>query len=630
MEIAGLVIGAVAAIIPAYQGIDKISSMVSDIKHFSAQHNMLWLQICTQKMKLRNEYILLFGDKFDTGEVKVMLGDQSHPKWSDSEFQRKFWENLGQSFEHSPGPFQIINTTLEALEMEIQKLMPTTRAVKVSRISAFPTCILTVLQTTVGGAVANPLPSKTPYNATVAEAKALAKGVEASVIRTAKGAVWSIKKTKLEPLLVTLRAQINDLIHLREQRTVLKGFKTPTQTIKSIKNGCLLSAIRDARAASNRLYQAVTAVTDCHCHCIDLQLSTSVATQDSATSERLYRMLITPLSNAAPFTCVVVRPEKATSTITINQKTKAKLPAGQCNPQGGMKRGTNSQTCIPKPKSRVRFDLGIGLGLLKPVSGDNLESGDAKGSELSQQQIMTGIVVSLCPAAGLCVDSASTYLGLLPDVDSYRHVLHRAERPRSASRMSLSEIIKLANTTSTKKSFAWPVVYRYQLAYILAFSMLCCSGSWFKANWRSEDIILVQQQQLGEEWIKSPHITTVSRNSQLESGTSLAPSPQLFSLAVTLIEIGYGDSLCNLYTEVEKAKYGGLRMQWDYLKEFCGAKRLSTMLSAEMGPRYAKVVQRCLECNFGIDEKNLDELAMQEVFYEKVICELEACVKFFT
>jgi hypothetical protein len=26
----------------------------------------------------------------------------------------------------------------------------------------------------------------------------------------------------------------------------------------------------------------------------------------------------------------------------------------------------------------------------------------------------------------------------------------------------------------------------------------------------------------------------------------------------------------------------------------------------------------------------LDELAMQEVFYEKVICELEACVKFFT
>jgi hypothetical protein len=96
-------------------------------------------------MKLSNEYILLFGDKFDTDEVKVMLGEQSHPRWSDSEFQRKFWENLGQSFEHSPGPFQIINTTLEALEMEIQKLMPTTRAVKVSRISVLPTCILTVL-----------------------------------------------------------------------------------------------------------------------------------------------------------------------------------------------------------------------------------------------------------------------------------------------------------------------------------------------------------------------------------------------------------------------------------------------------------------------------------------------------
>ncbi|KAF8244001.1 hypothetical protein K440DRAFT_29854 [Wilcoxina mikolae CBS 423.85] len=29
-----------------------------------------------------------------------------------------------------------------------------------------------------------------------------------------------------------------------------------------------------------------------------------------------------------------------------------------------------------------------------------------------------------------------TYFGLLPDVDSYRHILYRAERPRSASRIS--------------------------------------------------------------------------------------------------------------------------------------------------------------------------------------------------
>jgi hypothetical protein len=110
---------------------------------------------------------------------------------------------------------------------------------------------------------------------------------------------------------------------------------------------------------------------------------------------------------------------------------------------------------------------------------------------------------------------------------------------------------------------------------------------------------------------------------------SLARSERLFSLAVALIEIGYGESLRNLYSETEVGTYGGLKMQWDYVKEYFGAKKLSTLVSAEMGGRYARVVRKCLECNFGIDEKDLDCLAMQEAFYEGVVCELEACVKAF-
>jgi len=297
-----------------------------------------------------------------------------------------------------------------------------------------------------------------------------------------------------------------------------------------------------------------------------------------------------------------------------------------------------SQSCANKRKGGVRFDLTTisdpGPKKSRPEPNNlELENAGDKSQGSSQQQ-MTGMVLSLCPYVELRVSSVSvsamTYFGLLPDIDSYRHVLYRAERPCSASRISLSEVIKLVNSTSTKKSFAWPIQRRYSLAYMLALSMLCCSSSWFKENWRSEDIILVtEQQEIGDDTIKSPHVTAAPRHSRLESGMSLARSERLFSLAVALIEIGYGESLRNLYSETEVGTYGGLKMQWDYVKEYFGAKKLSTLVSAEMGGRYARVVRKCLECNFGIDEKDLDCLAMQEAFYEGVVCELEACVKAF-
>lgn len=493
-------------------------------------------------------------------------------------------------------------------------------------------------------AIGAPTSPKTPIKATIAKTKALAKG-----------AAWSIQKSKLQTLQETLRSQVNDLIHLREQRTALKDFRTPTPISKTtishgtisrsslivgaISNGGPLLAIREARAASDRLYQAVTAVTDCQCHRIDLQLSTSVPPENSTADDKLYRLLISPLSNSTPYTCVVVRPERSNPPEGSNPAATAIQSVVQCLPKGGMKKAVSiSQSCANKRKGGVRFDLSTildpGHKKSRPEPDDLKLENAADKSQGSSQQIMTGIVLSLCPYVELRVSSVSvsamTYFGLLPDVDSYRHVLYRAKKPRSASRISLSEVIKLVNSTSTKKSFAWPIQRRYSLAYMLALSMLCCSGSWFKENWRSEDIILVtEQQEIGDDTIKSPHITAAPRHSRPEPGMSLARSERLFSLAVALIEIGYGESLRNLYFETEVGTYGGLKMQWDCLKEYVGAKKLSTLVSAEMGGRYARVVRKCLECNFGIDEKDLDCLAMQEAFYESVVCELEACVKAF-
>lgn len=56
---------------------------------------------------------------------------------------------------------------------------------------------------------------------------------------------------------------------------------------------------------------------------------------------------------------------------------------------------------------------------------------------------------------------------------------------------------------------------------------------------------------------------------------------------------------------------------------------MASLLAQEMGYRYARVVTRCLRCNFGIDETDLGEPAMQQAFFRDVVCELENCVKQF-
>ncbi|KAF8541098.1 hypothetical protein BDD12DRAFT_879504 [Trichophaea hybrida] len=464
MEVAGLALGVAAAIIPAYQGIDKLLSTLSDAKRFSSQFHGL----CD----------------FDIDGVKAMLWDEAHPNWSDSKFQRKLSDYLGDGFEPSLGTFRVITLTLNELETEIKEFIPTFREYFYSRDAS------TVRNDYTEAAQLLPLP-KSHIKKAVAKTEALAKGF-----------AWSIQKQKLQKLQETLRDQVND----REQRATLKEFRAPTQTIEVVDNCNLdpLSAIRDARTASNRLYRAVRAVrvvTNCHCHSIDLQLSTGpgATSDDSADEVRLYRLLVAPLSNTtAPSTYLVVRPERAKSVVTtIRPTTTARASDNRNLPRGCMKRASQAaeespiaQTATAKRKVRVRFDLRPELELKKvrPAPDDHLQSSDvAKEPELSQQQIMTGIVTPLCPAVGLLrVGSVSvstmTYLGLLPDVDTYRHVLYQAENPPFAARMFLGEIIRLVSSNLAKKSLSWPVGRRYGLGYMLAFSMLCSSSSWLKEN----------------------------------------------------------------------------------------------------------------------------------------------------
>jgi len=417
---------------------------------------------------------------------------------------------------------------------------------------------------------------------------------------------WSVQLPKLEKLHEDLRARVNDLIDLREQRTKLEELRALPQSspVKMLCVGFPLSATRDLRASSKRLYDAVSAVNDSDSHCIDLQLpcDTTQEQGDSAitipiTPEREFRLRIAPLSNIASFTPLIVRvrPEEEALPIVPPASPKAILHASTTQALlRGMKRKPNFQSCTTAQQSRHALcDLPIlGFKKSRPEVDKNTEPAAEKQQSSQDQQILFGMVVSL----GSILDSKAhpvltsdmTYVGQLPSVDSYRHVLFKTECQRALIRTSLSEIIQSANSSSAKKSFSWPIQRRCELAYMLALSLLCYSGGWFQANWRCEDIsffVAQRPQQIIDETIKSPHISATSGPSRIQTGMPLIPSEPLISLAIALIEIGYGNSLHNLYSEVETMADGGLRMQWDYFKEAYGAKKLSNMIQFEMGVR---------------------------------------------
>lgn len=126
----------------------------------------------------------------------------------------------------------------------------------------------------------------------------------------------------------------------------------------------------------------------------------------------------------------------------------------------------------------------------------------------------------------------------------------------------------------------------------------------------------------------SVHFNPSTSKPAYNTGTCLAKNEQLYSLAIALIEIGYGDTLKNLCMEGEKGE--AAEKEWNHAREYAGAQGLAKTIDRVMGRRYGLVVRRCFYCNFAIDEEDLTPARLQRAFYEKVECELRGCMVEFS
>ena len=219
------------------------------------------------------------------------------------------------------------------------------------------------------------------------------------------------------------------------------------------------------------------------------------------------------------------------------------------------------------------------------------------------------------------------YLGTLGDTNPYRHLVYFPEKKTQRPALSLQEVISI--TSRRDPSTRLSMYERLHLARSLATAVLQYHATpWLRRPWRCKDIYFFGAEerllpQQSPSPISEPHIDVSITNSNIvlpisvgKSADHLAPNVILFNLGVMLIELAYTATLRNLLTEKEQS------YRDSHYTEFLAARRLGEVVAREMGPKYSKIVQKCLGCHFA-SGADLNSPELQAEYHRDVVQELE-------
>jgi hypothetical protein len=187
-----------------------------------------------------------------------------------------------------------------------------------------------------------------------------------------------------------------------------------------------------------------------------------------------------------------------------------------------------------------------------------------------------------------------------------------------------------------------------------------------KESWRSEDVVFFGQNsvsilQAQHPDMKTPHLNVRVRTPPRKSNpiatnnTFLNTNPYTFGLGIILLELAYQTPFKDLrlldssnsispssslpssrppFLIPSRTSSLTLPSSPSYASttpndDFSLADQLSLTLSSEMGVPYARMVRKCLACDFGQGTRDLGDEGLREAFYREVVCELERLERAF-
>ncbi|RPA73299.1 hypothetical protein BJ508DRAFT_419100 [Ascobolus immersus RN42] len=224
----------------------------------------------------------------------------------------------------------------------------------------------------------------------------------------------------------------------------------------------------------------------------------------------------------------------------------------------------------------------------------------------------------------------------------YRHSVYR-DIPAEPLRAARTSLATLLSPTPGRIS-----IYdgdRYRMAHLLALSLFCLGGrpnTWFVDGWGSKDVLFflrdgIQQGNNNPLETLRPFVMpcfSMDGDGQTMPASSsrkntLARDPQLFSLAVVLVELAFGSPLDKI-TIPGRPACGSLEKD-DELYSHAKSIFDTGLLVRQAGLKFSEVVERCFYGDFGVKpgETGFGNERMREKFYSTVIVLLKQRLEIF-
>jgi hypothetical protein len=240
-------------------------------------------------------------------------------------------------------------------------------------------------------------------------------------------------------------------------------------------------------------------------------------------------------------------------------------------------------------------------------------------------------IESLCAAIAQIPPQHDKCVGYLLDDTQQRHGLY--SRPSKCSPQQWVRCT-LAQVLSGSAGHTAPLSLRDKLriAVDLASGVLqLYKTPWLREDWTQSDVIFIYRPGSAEPSMYE-HPFVYRELSQLAPQQIMNTSPTvyrvirnrtLYVLGIVLIELCYGKLIQGLQKAEDLQCDGAPGVEW------CTADRLlrTKELENHVGKRYADAVRRCIYCDFGVDDADLDNEGFQRVVYEGVLEKLEESLR---
>jgi len=460
----------------------------------------------------------------------------------------------------------------------------------------------------------------------------------------------------VKELLSILKQQNQDLRRLRKQNSELQKIRrqkrsaakvsssSETESSSAVETGTV-TEVFTIRDFAQRLHEGLSLAAPCSCHNVNLRLesnSSNQITKDHSARRTNFRLVISPDTahtrseeSQPECICILVESEwqMEEEDVVKTMFTTAQRPS--INSSWKRKASEQSGSDLVTPR-RTAQRLQIAIDTIT----ENAPLISSQISDNVPPPASISMITNLCSVLKSARQGLQSphYLGFIRnkhESTSCQHLLYKETTSYSpSSRMSLSNLL-----SASGKQHLPPLSERLRMARTLALSILqfgSFSSSWFQEHWRSGDIsfFLDEWASNGRNRVSTtgsaplslaPHITALFETSNSQpSRHTIARNNQLFSLAIVLTEIATGQSLSEIGSPKGITNFTAGDPIWEYIKlqEIINTQRLAI----DVSPKYAKVVERCFYCDFGLGEGDFTKKDLQMAFLSDVVIRLQECV----